>query len=111
MQCSLPLSQQSTSAFRYYSNGLSAFHVRCCPRALTFREMASALQQQLGNVRQAVRAPQSTVFKGKVSLLFNAREAAEIDLQSIYGLASKGNGRHHACPCAARECLSCADSR
>jgi hypothetical protein len=52
--------------------------------------MASALQQQLSDVRHAVRTTQSVVSKGKVSLLFSAREAADVDLLSIYDMAFKG---------------------
>jgi hypothetical protein len=51
--------------------------------------MASTLAAQLQQLQQ-LQGPAERHFRGKASLLFDHRRAADIDAESIYGIALTG---------------------
>lgn len=57
--------------------------------------MATALQQQLQQLAVATGLPTGKRPKGKPSLLYDAQQAADIDLETIYGIGCQGECRLH----------------
>lgn len=51
--------------------------------------MATTLAAQLQHLQQ-LQGPAERHFRGKASLLFDHRRAADIDAESIYGIALTG---------------------
>lgn len=61
--------------------------------------MASSLAQQLQQLSQLRGTESKKLSKGKPSLLFDFQKAADVDIDTIYNIASEG--MPPPCPCRA----------